>query len=93
MRYWQCFVPAVLVVVGVLASSPALASISTIDVPGATGTIPTGINDRGQIVGSYLTGDVTEIQHGFVLDKGTFIPHCQTWEPEVGFWEIGPNTD
>ena len=72
MRYRQCLVAAVLVV-GVLASttSPAFPqSFTTIDVPGATATVASGINNRGQIVGDYFAGDF--VLHGFLLDKGTF---------------------
>jgi probable HAF family extracellular repeat protein len=39
-----------------------------IDVPGATETLPQGINDRGQIVGAYADAEGTI--HGFLLDKG-----------------------
>src|SRR5258708_30575792 len=46
-------------------------SFTTVDVPGATNTNATGINNRGQIVGFYndASGD-----HGFVLssDRRTF---------------------
>src|SRR5437899_2761658 len=72
MRYRQYLVAAVLVV-GVLTSTsssvPAL-TFSTIDFPGAMGsTTANGINDRGQIVGTF--GGVLG-NHGFLLDKGTF---------------------
>ena len=70
MRYHQCFVTAVLIV-GLLAptTSPAFASISTIEVPGATYTSANGMNDRGDIVGNYSEGWT---YHGFVLHNGTF---------------------
>src|SRR5216117_3208661 len=70
MRYHQCFVTAVLIV-GLLAptTSPAFASISTIEVPGATYTSANGMNDRGDIVGNYSEG---RTYRGFVLDNGTF---------------------
>jgi len=43
---------------------------TTIDDPGATqGTVASGINDAGQIVGTYLTGAGV---HGFVDSGGTF---------------------
>jgi len=40
----------------------------TIDFPGASSTGATGINDRGQIVGSYM--DRNSQLHGFLLDRG-----------------------
>ena len=45
-------------------------SFTTIDVPGASSTVPLGINARGDIVGRYSAGGIT---HGFLLDKaGSF---------------------
>jgi hypothetical protein len=44
----------------------AVESIVTIDVPGATSTIVTGINDHGDVVGAY------DIRHGFLLKDGVF---------------------
>ena len=41
-------------------------SFTTIDVPGAAGTIALDINDAGDIVGSYLAAGRT---HGYVLDR------------------------
>ena len=67
MNYRQCLVAAVLVM-GVLASTSSSApapTFTTIDVPGATGTVALGINNRGQIVGEIGS-------HGFLLDRGTF---------------------
>jgi probable HAF family extracellular repeat protein len=43
---------------------------TTIDVPGATFTQAFGINELGQIVGSYV--DVSGAECGFLLDKGSF---------------------
>ena len=40
------------------------------DVPGASGTSAAGINDRGQIVGSFF--DAGGIGHGFLLDQDIF---------------------
>jgi uncharacterized membrane protein len=40
------------------------------DVRGARTTIPLGLNDRGEVVGSYLDGNGTE--HGYLLDRGQF---------------------
>ena len=42
---------------------------TTIDFPGAAGTSATGINPRGDIVGSYVAGGVT---HGYILRDGAF---------------------
>ena len=41
-----------------------------IDVPGASETLPQGMNDRGQIVGAYA--DMSGTIHGFLLDEGVF---------------------
>src|SRR5262249_22268165 len=43
------------------------ATFTTIDVPGASFTEAHGINDAGQIVGSFTDGD-----HGFLKDAATF---------------------
>jgi probable HAF family extracellular repeat protein len=45
-------------------------SFTTIDVPGALYTYPTGINDSGQIVGFYR--DASSTLHGFLLDNGSY---------------------
>src|SRR5437773_1746503 len=79
---------AVLLLVGMLASttSPALAStFSTIDVPGATLTAAIGINDRGQIVGNYVTSGT---MHGFLLDQGTFTTIDVPGASVTGAYEI-----
>jgi uncharacterized membrane protein len=49
-----------------------LANYTTIDYPGATVTSAFGINDSGDIVGSYK--DTLGIEHGFRLSKGVFTP-------------------
>jgi probable HAF family extracellular repeat protein len=46
------------------------ASFTTINVPGALFTQPSGINDAGQIVG--LFGDATSRDHGFLKDGAIF---------------------
>lgn len=43
--------------------------LTHIDVPGAQGTVATGINNRGQIVGTYFSGNNS---HGFLLSHGRF---------------------
>jgi probable HAF family extracellular repeat protein len=47
-------------------------TFTTIDVPGAAGTVAYGINARGQIVGRFF--DATERGRGFVTDGDTFTP-------------------
>ncbi len=42
----------------------------SIDFPGAVLTVAQGINDLGQIVGSFQDGDA--VDHGFVLSRGVF---------------------
>jgi probable HAF family extracellular repeat protein len=46
------------------------ATVSQIDVPNATYTDAVGINNRGEIVGSFM--DAQGRLHGFVLRRGTF---------------------
>jgi probable HAF family extracellular repeat protein len=41
-----------------------------IEVPGATGTLPFGINNRGQIVGIF--DDANGRSHGFLWERGRF---------------------
>ena len=48
---------------------PALTSFTTIDVPGSTATQAFGINESGQIVGTYVAGP---IGHSFLLSEGIF---------------------
>ena len=45
-------------------------AFATVDVPGASGTLATGINNRGQIVGIYY--DTAGNSHGFLLKRGNF---------------------
>ena len=44
-------------------------SFTTINVPGATNTQANGINNRGEIVGSFTDATGT---HGFIYSAGTF---------------------
>jgi uncharacterized membrane protein len=74
-----------LIVILTVAPSQAFAQqFTTIDVPfsGAFQTTPTGINDKGQIAGYYLTYEL--VSHGFLLSDGNFstldftTAHCCT---------------
>ena len=60
-------------------------NVTAIVVPGSARTLPTGINDQGQIAGTYVFGALGFLldpdlfgnfilggEHGFVLDKGVF---------------------
>ena len=47
-------------------ASARVSDFTTIDVPGASFTLPRGINSAGDIVGSYSAGGTT---HGYMLDK------------------------
>jgi len=64
-----------LVSVGLLcticASSNRLPRVTTIDVPAASETDPTGINAAGDIVG-YYSSTTTSGVHGFLLTHGAF---------------------
>jgi uncharacterized membrane protein len=58
---------AVLGVTGLVAADNG--SVTNIDVPGARGTFPTGINDYGEVAGYYeMEGRIL----GFMLKNGTF---------------------
>ena len=54
---------------GMNVASAITFNIVTIDVPGSTSTTAIGINNAGQIVGSYVSGGQT---HGLVYANGTF---------------------
>jgi uncharacterized membrane protein len=45
-------------------------SFTTIDVPGATLTAVFGLNDLGDVVGSYIDAD--RARHGFLLSGGNY---------------------
>ena len=44
-------------------------TFTTIDIPGATVTAIRGLNDRGQMIGTY--DDAAGVGHGFLWDGGT----------------------
>lgn len=52
-----------------LAEKSLAATFSTIDYPGATTTVASGVNDAGDVVGSYTA---SFLNHGFLLRSGTF---------------------
>ena len=52
--------------VGLTGPARAQYDYTTIDVPGSTYSLASGINDAGQIVGWYVDGALTS--HGFLLD-------------------------
>src|SRR5262249_51519462 len=51
-------------------------TFTTIDVPGAATTFPFGINDAGQIVGSFSDTTILPSPHGFLA---TPVPEPATW--------------
>jgi probable HAF family extracellular repeat protein len=59
---------------------PDALTFTPIDVPGATDTTASGINERGQIVGVYRDAGGVDCPttgvgcHGFLLDEGAFTP-------------------
>jgi uncharacterized membrane protein len=44
----------------------------TFSVPGATATLPTGINDAGEILGFYGNPPDSLVEHGFILSNGVY---------------------
>jgi probable HAF family extracellular repeat protein len=64
------FVGAFVLTLVAIPSGASAFTFTTIDVPGATFTGASGINDHGQIVGFY--DDVSGTEHGFLLDRGIF---------------------
>jgi probable HAF family extracellular repeat protein len=60
-------------------------AFTQIDVPGATFTTSNGINNRGQIVGTFI--DARDVAHGYLLDDGRFTtidPPASTTTEAVG---------
>jgi probable HAF family extracellular repeat protein len=51
-------------------SGQALTQYTTIDFPGASGTVAWGINTGGQLVGTFFFSD--NVSHGFLLSDGVF---------------------
>ena len=72
-RFLVLSIAAILATAPLAANSPANAAaygFTQIDVPGATSTGASGINDAGQIVGSFV--DSAGITHGFLDTGGSF---------------------
>src|SRR6266540_4169157 len=69
------FLVVLAIVIGVSARRADSYTFTAIDVPGATVTVVSGINDRGEVVGWYRTGssgDPDSADHGFLLAHGHF---------------------
>ena len=66
MKRLHCGFAAWVLVVGLAGPAQAQYVYTTIDVPGATDTFGSGVNDVGQIVGCYR--DAGGTYHGFLLD-------------------------
>ena len=68
MKFVACY--TVLFVLTLVAPASAqVLEFATVDAPGATATLPRGINARGEIVGFYGTGGVFR---AFLLQDGIF---------------------
>jgi probable HAF family extracellular repeat protein len=65
----------------------------TLDIPGADDTVAMGINDSGQIVGTYgsnlMNGQEPRIAHGFVYQNGNYITYDVTGADTT--WAYGIN--
>ena len=63
-------------------ASAQVLDFTTIDVPGASATLPRDINPEGDIVGFYVAGGVT---HGFLFVEGSFttidVPGATSTQP------------
>jgi probable HAF family extracellular repeat protein len=66
------FVPAALGGTDQPHHTPEALTFPQIEVPGAMSTLALGINDRGQIVGTFR--DAEGVLRGFLLDQGVFTP-------------------
>jgi probable HAF family extracellular repeat protein len=68
---WFVYGSAVLgLLPGLTRNAQANYIFTTLDVPGSTGTSAFGINNAGQIVGSYFDPD--GLEHGFLLSSGYY---------------------
>ena len=67
MRLNICFLTAVLALLSIRTSAGPGSTVAPIDGPGATFTDANGINNRGEIVGSFVNA---QGMHGFVLRRG-----------------------
>jgi hypothetical protein len=75
---------------------PSFSSFDAIDYPGATGSFPTGINNKGEIAGCY---DINDVYYDFVRDRaGTFttvsapgtVPSCLAKSLDPSVYSILP---
>jgi probable HAF family extracellular repeat protein len=70
-RLSRCACAAICILLGLASEVRAYDfNFIPIDVPGATTTLASGINDRGHIVGSFF--DANGMPHGFLNNHGTF---------------------
>ena len=65
--------------------------ITTIDVPGAAGTVPEGINASGDVAGYFQAADGNV--HGFVLTAGAFTTITYPGADYTDVRGIGPDGD
>jgi hypothetical protein len=71
MRFIRMFALGLLLLVS--ASFSSAQTFTTIDFPGAGGTYPGGINNLGDVIGSYVDADGLAY-HAFLLSGGTYTP-------------------
>ena len=69
MRFIRMFALGLLLLVS--ASFSSAQTFTTIDFPGASQTFPGGINNLGDVIGSYFDGSA---YHAFLLSGGTYTP-------------------
>jgi probable HAF family extracellular repeat protein len=92
MKAVLCGVMALGLVVGLASQANADYIFSTIDVPGSPQTAVYGINDAGDIVGSYLEvhGSTGQL-HGFLLSKGGYTTIDGSNSGSLGAQALGIN--
>src|SRR5712692_5301621 len=66
-------------------------TFTSIDFPGATGTVPVGINPRGDIVGRYIDAD--GVTHGYLLSGDDFTSIDFPGAIDTQGWGINPRGD
>jgi uncharacterized membrane protein len=70
--YLSAFLILILVVCTSTSGLAAAYDFATIDVPGAASTFVHGINDNGQMVGGFVTDELSGRTKGFLFSKGRF---------------------